>query len=161
MYIFVQCTLNWFYRIAMICMWQTQVEINIILLRISTELPRSKRCSAELQLRVGLIWLRRLNRYSCCVFNFHPELPHMVSFIIYYILNESFVLQRFERGNAVKLHNKIMFNFYPELPHMVSFMHYHSTFSRVGAHQQWSSCTWQCHKCPGGPKAKVHPRSLS
>ena len=118
-YIFV-LSIGFVYRIAMIYMWQTQVEINIIPLRISTELPRSKRCSTELQLRVGLIRLCRLNRYSCCVFNF-----------------------------------------YPELPHMVSFMHYHSIFSRVGAHQQWSSCTWQCHKCPRRPKAKVLPRSLS
>ena len=34
-------------------------------------------------------------------------------------------------------------------------------FYRIGAHQQWSSCTRQCHKCPGRPKAKVLPCSLS
>ena len=115
-YIFV-LSIGFVYRIAMIYMWQTQVEINIIPLRISTELPRSKRCSAELQLRVGLIRLRRLNRYStaCSTFtqNCHLWCPSCI------------------------------------------------TFSRVGAHQQWSSCTWQCHKCPRRPKAKVLPRSLS
>ena len=94
------------------------------------------------QFRAGLIRLCRLIRYSY-IFTAHMSPT----------INESFVLQRFERGNAVKLHNGIMFHFYPELPHMVSFMHYHSTFSRVGAHQQWSSCTWQCHKCPWRPTA--------
>ena len=33
-------------------------------------------------------------------------------------LNESSVLQHFERGNTVKIHNGIIFDFYPGLPHM-------------------------------------------
>ena len=33
-------------------------------------------------------------------------------------LNRSFALQRFKRGNMVKLHNEIRFDFYPELPHI-------------------------------------------
>ena len=33
-------------------------------------------------------------------------------------LNGSSVLECFERGNAIEIHNGIMFNFYPGLPHM-------------------------------------------
>ena len=33
-------------------------------------------------------------------------------------LNESFVLQHFERSNAIEMSNRIMFNFYPGLPHV-------------------------------------------
>ena len=33
-------------------------------------------------------------------------------------LNGSIALQRFERGNAVEIRNRIMFDFYPGLPHM-------------------------------------------
>ena len=41
-------------------MWQSRVEI---LLRISTMLMRSKRCSAELPLRVGLICIALMHGY--------------------------------------------------------------------------------------------------
>ena len=34
-------------------------------------------------------------------------------------LNGSFVLQRFKRGNAVEIHNRIMFDFCPGLPHIL------------------------------------------
>ena len=33
-------------------------------------------------------------------------------------LNGSFVLQHFERGNAIEIRNGIMFDFYPGLPHI-------------------------------------------
>ena len=33
-------------------------------------------------------------------------------------LNGSSALQRFERGNAVEIHNGIMFDFYSGLPHV-------------------------------------------
>ena len=33
-------------------------------------------------------------------------------------LNGSSALQRFERGNAVEIRNRIMFGFYPGLPHV-------------------------------------------
>ena len=32
-------------------------------------------------------------------------------------LNRSTVLQHFEQGNAIEIHNGIMFDFYPRLPH--------------------------------------------
>ena len=35
--------------------------------------------------------------------------------------NESSVLQHFERGDALEIHNGIMFDFYPGLPHMGIF----------------------------------------
>ena len=34
------------------------------------------------------------------------------------ILNGSFALERFERGNAIEIHNGMMFDFYPGLPQM-------------------------------------------
>ena len=34
-------------------------------------------------------------------------------------LNGSFVLQRFKRGNAVEIRNRIMFDFCPGLPHIL------------------------------------------
>ena len=33
-------------------------------------------------------------------------------------LNRSYMLERFERGNAMEIRNGIMFDFYPRLPHM-------------------------------------------
>ena len=34
-------------------------------------------------------------------------------------LNGSSALERFERSNAIKIHNGIMFDFYPGLPHVI------------------------------------------
>ena len=41
-------------------------------------------------------------------------------------LKGSYVLQRFERGNAVKIRNDIMFDFYTELTHKI-FIHLSTT----------------------------------
>ena len=77
-------------------------------------LPCSKRCSAELPLRVGLIH----HMYT------YPSI-HASSLHVHCMsptFNGSFVLQHFECGNAVELCNGIMFDFYPGLPHMVVTM---------------------------------------
>ena len=38
--------------------------------------------------------------------------------------NGSTALQRFERGNTVKIHNGIVFDFYPGLPHIHLFLYF-------------------------------------
>ena len=44
-------------------------------------------------------------------------------------LNGSSVLQCFEHGNTVKIHNGIMFDFYPGLPHMMFRIVYTKSFT--------------------------------
>ena len=58
----------------------------------------------------GSYVLRRLIRYSC-TFTARTVCMSLV-------LNRSSVLQRFERGNAVEIHNGIMFDFYLGLPQL-------------------------------------------
>ena len=36
-----------------------------------------------------------------------------------YFMFPKVTLERFERSNAIEIHNGIMFDFYPELPHML------------------------------------------
>ena len=71
---------------------------NIILLRISTALPRSKRCSAELPLRAGLI--RATQTYQVFM---HLRCA-------YELCGEVLC---FKRSNTTELRNETMFGFYP------------------------------------------------
>ena len=79
---------------------------NIIPLRISTALPRSKRCNAGLLLRVGLIHAVQ----TCQVF---------ISYIanVSPTHNGSAALQHLEHGTTIEIHNGIIINFYLGLPH--------------------------------------------
>ena len=103
-------------------MWQSQVEI--IPLRISTALPRSKRCSAVLPLRVRLTRAVKLHQ---CVISLHIARMSLT-------LNGSTALQRFERGNAVEIRNRIMFDFYPGLPHVQAFINSDALASALAEH---------------------------
>ena len=85
-------------------MWQSQVEIEHYLLRISTVLLRSKRCRAVLLLRAGLIPAAKLCQ---CLISLHSAYEP-----------RSTALQCSECGNAVEICNGIMFDFYPGLPHI-------------------------------------------
>ena len=56
-------------------------------------------------------------------------------------LNGSTALQRFERGNAVEIHNGIMFDFYLGLPHLYNLMVYTAGVSDLaGGFSQWPLC---------------------
>ena len=71
-------------------MWQSLVEIEIIPLRISITLLRSKRCNTVISLWVGLIHVKLINT---CIARMSPT------------LNRSSVLQCFERANAIEICN--------------------------------------------------------
>ena len=48
--------------------------------------------------------------------------------------NGSTALQRFKRGNAIAIHNRIMFDFYPGLPHMyIHISIHHTSASKVAS----------------------------
>ena len=94
-------------------MWQSLVEIEHYSVRISIGLMHSKRSSAELPLRVGLI--RFVSSSMLAIFTqcMSPT------------LNRSSALQRFERSNVIEIHNG-MFDFYAGLPHMYIYQCGHS-----------------------------------
>ena len=100
-----QCPQKHFFNFqSMVHIWQSRAEIKHYPLGILTTLPCSKRCSAVLPLRVGLI--HAMWTYQALMQLMSPA------------LNRSSTLQRFERSNADKIHNGIMFDFYPGLPHI-------------------------------------------
>ena len=94
----------------------------------------------------GSYMLRRLNRYSC-IFAAHMS-PTLI--------NGSFVLQRFERGNAVKLRNGIMSDFYPGLPNitirrapgLITHCYHYKTSLTSTVGKGWG-CGWCCGWCSG------------
>ena len=46
---------------------------------------------------------------------------HWVKASSIHTCHRSSALQHFERGNAIKIHNRIMFDFYPGLPHIYAY----------------------------------------
>ena len=69
-------------------------------------LPHSKRCSAKLPLRAGLICAAKMHEYLISLHSTYEPCPNGCS-----------ALQ--QRGNAVEICNEIMFSFYTGLPYII------------------------------------------
>ena len=76
----------------------SRVEIEHYSVAYFDRILRSKRSSAELTLRAGLIRARMSPAF-----------------------NGNSALERFERSYAIEIRNRILFDFYPGLPHIIMY----------------------------------------